>query len=272
MRSLVNQPRSPPSPDGSLESFGRHLGEVLACLDASERGLRLVLGRQQDVAGVDFLLRRLRLGGLVIGLALRLLGRRRLGDGAEQLLHRQLVAIVGELAFELRGGGQLVGLGLLGGELEVDEIVEHVFLPRRAFELLRQAGADVGHRVGDVVLGDRRAVDLRQHLRIGREPGRRERKPRRARARTRERSASAGKTGSSFGNLLWAVGTPFAGDFVLLEAAIEGFGRHCEGKEGPSRVKNAARSPFPWPPVFPADAPPRRHCRARDAAEPPFFP
>ena len=67
--------------------------------------------------------------------------------------------------------GQLVGLGLLGRELEVDEIVEHVLLPRRAFELLRQAGADVGHRVSDVLIGDRRAVDLGQHLRIGQSRG-----------------------------------------------------------------------------------------------------
>ena len=79
-----------------LGEFGRDLGEVLAALDSRERRLGLVLGRQQDVAGVDLLLRRLRLGGLVIGLPLRLLGRRGLGDGAEQLLHRQLVAIVGQ--------------------------------------------------------------------------------------------------------------------------------------------------------------------------------
>ena len=39
-----------------LGELGRHLGEVLAALDAGERRLRLVLGRQQDVAGVDFLL------------------------------------------------------------------------------------------------------------------------------------------------------------------------------------------------------------------------
>ena len=186
-----------------LGKLGRHLGEVLAALDAGERRLRLVLGRKQDVAGVDFFLRRLGLRGLVIGLALRLLGRRRLGDRAEQLLHRQLLAIIGELAFELGSSGQFIGLGLLGRKLEVDEIVEDVFLPRRAFELLRQAGADIGHRVRDVLLGDRLAVDFRQYLRVGRsgagetesraEP-KRERESGRARARGKD-----GRHGGSFG-------------------------------------------------------------------------
>ena len=222
-----------------LGEFGCDLGEVLAAFDARERRLRLVLGRQQDMAGMDLLLRRLRLGGLVIGLPLRLIGRRSLGDRAEQLLHRQLVAVIGHLARELRAVRELVGLGLLGRELEVDEIVEHVLLPRRAFEFLRQAGADVGHRVGDVALGDRRAVDLGQHLRIGQgcaaeaescaEPER-ERKGGRARARE-NRTCHGGSFGAS--------GKPFASDFAPAEAAIEGFGRQCEGKEMSTVLKNA---------------------------------
>ena len=167
MRSLVNQPRSPPLPEGSFDSSVATLAKSSPPLTRAQRFFGLLLGRQQDVAGVDLLLRRLGLGRLVIGLPLRLLGRRGLADGAKQLLHRQLLAIIGHLALELRRRGQLVGLGLLGREFEVDEIVENVLLPRRPFELLRQAWADVGHRVGDIFVGDRLAVDLGQHLRIG---------------------------------------------------------------------------------------------------------
>ena len=180
-----------------------------------ERGLCLVLGRQQDMTGVDFLLRRLGLRGLVIGLPLRLLGRRGLGDGAEQFLHRELLTIVGQLAVERWSGRELIGFGLLGGELEIDEIVENVLLPRRPFELLRQAGADVGHRVGDVLVGDRLTVDLGQHLRIGQggtgetqggaEPEG-ERSGSRARARGKD-----GRHGGSFA----ASGTPVASNFRL---------------------------------------------------------
>ncbi len=149
-----------------LGEFGRDFGEVLAALDSSVRLLGFFLGRQKNVPRMDFLLRRLGLGRLVIGLLLRFLGRGGLANGGEQLLHAQLLAIIGELALELGRRSQLVGLGFLGRELEIDEIVEHVFLPRRAFELLRQAGADVGHRVGDILIGDRLAVDLGQHLRV----------------------------------------------------------------------------------------------------------
>ena len=117
---------------------------------------------------MDFFLRRLGLGGLVVSLVLGLLGGRRLGDRAQKLLHRQLVAIIGELLGEFRGLVELVGHGLPGGELEIDQVVENVFLPGRALELLRQAGADVGHGDGDVLVGDRRAVDLGQNLGIGR--------------------------------------------------------------------------------------------------------
>ena len=63
-----------------LGELGRDFGEVFAAFDPRQRLFRLVLGRQEDVAGVDLLLRRLRLGGLIIGLPLRFLGRRRLGD------------------------------------------------------------------------------------------------------------------------------------------------------------------------------------------------
>ena len=67
-----------------LGEFGRDLGEILAGLDARQRLLGVVLGRQQDVAGVDFRLRRLRLGGVVIGLVLGVVGRGGLGDVAQQ--------------------------------------------------------------------------------------------------------------------------------------------------------------------------------------------
>src|SRR6202020_3610204 len=117
----------------------------------------------------------------------------------EQLLHRQFLAIVGELALELGRRGQLVGLGFLGREVEIDEIVEHVLLPRRAFELLRQAGADVDQRVGDVLIGNRLAIDLGQNLRVSQSlpggtqsyaHGELERSEHRARAPAKERYAN----------------------------------------------------------------------------------
>ena len=58
-------------------------------------------------------------------------------------------------------------MALAGRQAQIDQIVEHVFLARRAFELLRQARADVLQRVGDVVLGDRRSVDLGENARVG---------------------------------------------------------------------------------------------------------
>jgi len=155
-----------------LRHFGGDLGEILAALDAGERRLGLLLGRQQDVARVDLLDRRIGLGGLVIGLVLGLVGRRRRADLVEQRLHRQLVAVVGEPPVEFGALIELVGLGLGGGELEVDEVVEQVFLARRAFELLREAGTEVLQRVGEVVLRDRLPVDLGENARVGLRAGR----------------------------------------------------------------------------------------------------
>ena len=94
------------------------------------------------------------------------------------------------------GRGQLVGLGLLGRELEVYEIVEHVLLPRRSFKLLGQARADIGHRVGDVLIGDRLAIDLGQHLRIGQGPASETRSCAKAeRERSSDRARAPGKDG-----------------------------------------------------------------------------
>ena len=152
---------------------------------------------------MDFLLWRLSLGCVVIGLPLRFLGRGGLADGAEQLLHRQFLAIVGELALELGRRGQLVGLGFLGRELEIDEIVEHVLLPRRAFELLRQAGADVDQRVGDVLIGNRLAIDLGQNLRISQSlPGETQSCAKAERERSDGRARAPGKDGRHGGTPL----------------------------------------------------------------------
>ena len=73
MRSLVNQAESPTLPDGSLESWRLRLGEVLAALNSRER--LLGFARRQNPQCVDFLLRRLCLGRVVIGLPLRFLGQ-----------------------------------------------------------------------------------------------------------------------------------------------------------------------------------------------------
>ena len=116
---------------------------------------------------MDFGHRRLRLGRLVIGLVLGLVGGGLGGDVGQQRLHRQLVVIIGQAPFEGRALVQLVGRGLFGDELHIDEIVEHILLARGPFELLRQARADILQRVVDVVLGDRNAVDLGEHLGVG---------------------------------------------------------------------------------------------------------
>ena len=99
-----------------LREFGRDLGEILAGLDAGERRLGLFLRRQQDVAGVDLRLGRLRLGGLVIGLVLGLLGRGGFGHVGQQPLHRQLVVIIGQPAREVGGAVELVRKRLLGDQ------------------------------------------------------------------------------------------------------------------------------------------------------------
>ena len=140
-----------------LGQFGGDLGEILAVLDPRERRLGLVLGRQQDVAGVDLRLRRLGLGRLVIGLVLGLVGRAALAT-CRSAAPPSRACRGNRRGWRAKSAVcvELVGIGLLGDELEVDEIVEHIFLALGALELLGQARADVGHRVVDVVLGDRR--------------------------------------------------------------------------------------------------------------------
>ena len=92
-------------------------------------------------------------------------------DAGQQRLHRQLVVVISETAREVGAAIELVRQRLLGDELEIDEIVEHVFLPLGTLHLLGKAGADVDQRVVEIVLGYRGAVDLGEHLAVG--PGRR---------------------------------------------------------------------------------------------------
>ena len=165
----MNQPRSPPFAPGSLESSVGHLGEVLAALDALFRGLRLVLGRHEDMVGVVFGVGLLVLGGGVVGFLDRGVRHRVLGDLAEQGLHQRLVAQIAEPLGELRRFRELVRLRLLHDELLVDEKVDHIGLARLALELARNAGADILQRELQIVVGDLDAIDLGENLRLRRD-------------------------------------------------------------------------------------------------------
>ena len=116
-----------------LRQFVGDLAEVFAVLHAGERGLGLLLGRHQNMAGMDLGLRRMRLGGIVVDLLHRRVGRRVLGDLAEQILHQDLVVVIGHFAGEIGVAFELVGRGLLGDELQIDEVVQDIGLdaPRR---------------------------------------------------------------------------------------------------------------------------------------------
>ena len=144
--------------------LSRHLGEILAALDPRQRLLGVFLGRQQNMAGVNFRLRRLLLGGFVIGLMFGLIGRRFRASVAQHRFHAQLIVIIGHAAGEIGARIKLVGGGLLGHEPHVDQIIDHIFLPRRPLQLGRQAGTYILKRVFDVLFGDGDAIDLGQNL------------------------------------------------------------------------------------------------------------
>src|SRR5664279_6528561 len=75
--------------------------------------------------------------------------------------------VISETAREFRPGIELVGVRLLGDQLQIDEIVEHVFLSLGAFELFRQPWADIGQGLVKILLGYWHAVDAREHLGVG---------------------------------------------------------------------------------------------------------
>ena len=192
MRSLVNQPRSPPSPAGSFDNSVATLAKSSPALTRASAALASSSVGSRMWRHVDFQLRRLLLGGGVVGLALGLLGRGRFRGAGQQPLHRQLVVVVSQPAREVGAAVELVRQRLLGDELEIDEIIEHVFLPLGTLHLLGKAGADVDQRVVEVVLGNRDAVDLGEHFRVG--PGRR--RDGGEQAERPERQGKSGRAGS----------------------------------------------------------------------------
>ena len=152
---------------GVLGQFVGQLAEILARLEALFDGLGLFLGRDENMQGVDFRFRLLRLGGLVISCLHRRLGHAGLGDLAEKTLHQQLFAEIGEFLLEFGRLVELVGDGLLGDQRHVDQIIEHRLVARRIVHLLGQRRADVLARRSQIGLGDLHAVDGRQHLGLG---------------------------------------------------------------------------------------------------------
>jgi hypothetical protein len=81
---------------------------------------------------------------------------------------------ISEVAGVIRGLVELFGIGFLRHQLEVDEVIENVFLALCADEFLRQTRPNVGHRVVEIVLGNRNAIHLGEHFGIGiswRNPG-----------------------------------------------------------------------------------------------------
>ena len=104
MRSLVNQPRSPPSAfePGSFEISAATLAKSSPPLIARGDLLRVGLVLHEDVAGVHLLLGLHQLDGLVVERVLGLGRHRLLGLLLEVVVEQELVAEIGELALELR--------------------------------------------------------------------------------------------------------------------------------------------------------------------------
>ena len=172
---VLGEPTEIPAFAGRIfRQFLGDFGEVFAGLDPGEGGFGLFLGRQKDMARVDFRLRRLRLGGGVVGFVFVFVGHRRFGDVSHHRFHGEFVVVIGHAAGDVGRSVLFVGGGLFGHQLQVDEIIDHVFFAGRAVHLRGQGGTDVGQRVIDVLLGDRRAVDLGEHfgiVRMGRRGG-----------------------------------------------------------------------------------------------------
>ena len=140
-------------------------GEIGALLELFLDRLGLVLGLDQDVAGVNFLLAGDLLGGVLIDLLHGLVGGRGLAFGRQQAVHQQPVARERQPLLEILVVLDLLVLGGLGDDLHVDQERQHVVLLGRRIHL-REAGPEflLGER--NVALADLGAVDLGEH-RVG---------------------------------------------------------------------------------------------------------
>ena len=147
-----------------LRDFLGDLGKILAGLQALENGLRVLFLLDEDVAGAHFLLRLLVRLGFFVGFLDGFVGRGRLGDAAEFGLHQHLLAQEFEALLEFGAVAQLVGGGLPGDQLGVDQIVHEIGVAGLALNLGRQAGRDLVERHRHVFVGDFDAVDLGEHL------------------------------------------------------------------------------------------------------------
>ena len=104
------------------------LREIGTLLKLGLDRLGLVLGLDQDMAGVHFQLPGDLLGGLLIDLLHGLFGGRGLAFGCEQAVHQQAVAGKGQPLLEILVILDLLVLGGLGDDLHVDQERQHVVL------------------------------------------------------------------------------------------------------------------------------------------------
>ncbi len=141
------------------------LSEIGALLQLLDDGLGLVLGLEQDVAGVHFLVAGDLLGGLLIDLLHRLIGGGGLALGGQQLIHQDAVAGEIEPALEIGPLGDLLVLGGLGDDLHVDQERQHIF-PLGGGVHLGEVRGQFLFSQSDVVLADFDAVNLGEY-RIG---------------------------------------------------------------------------------------------------------
>ena len=149
-------------------------GEVAALLELGEDRLRLVLGIDQNVAGVDLLLARHLLNGLIIELMQRALRDRCLAFLLQHRFHQQLAARIGEPALEILAVLHFLGFGRLRHQDHVGQIFGEILVPGLPGH--RQVGSDVLFGDGEVARPDFRTVDARDHrIAVGRANRSRER-------------------------------------------------------------------------------------------------
>ena len=144
---------------GVLGLLLRQFGEVAALLQLFGDRLGLVLGLDQDVAGVNFHFTGDLLGGLLIDLLHGLIGGRGLALGGEQAVHQQAAARERQTLLEVFGILDLLVLGGLGDDFQVDQEGQHIVLLGRRVHL-REAGAEFLFCERDVALADLNTVNL----------------------------------------------------------------------------------------------------------------
>ena len=141
----------------------RKLGEVRALLQLGDDRLRLILGLDQNVTGVNFLLAGDLLRGFLIDLLQGLVGQGGLALVIEQGVHQETVAAEGEAALEIGAVGDFLVLSGLGDDFQVDQEPDDTVLAGGRVEL-REARAKVLFRGGDVALPDLGPVNLGDDL------------------------------------------------------------------------------------------------------------